>query len=230
MKNITNEFKNYATKHRNLNTLTVEAVMKNQNKGISPTNLTPHVVEERHMNIAIMSVFDRLMMDRIIWLGTGINDEIANVVQAQLLFLQSIDSKKDITVYCNSPGGSVLSGLGIISTMNLISPDVATINTGMCASMAAVILAAGCKGKRSALKYARTMIHQIMGGNEPGSQLSDIKITTKFMEDLETDLYTILSEGSYLSYEEVKIKSERDYWMRPEEALKLGFIDEILNK
>ncbi len=220
--NLGKEFFNYTTKHLGINTLVAEDAMSHI------VGTTPNVIEERKMNASVISVFDRLMLDRVIFLGTAVYDEIANIIQAQLLFLESVDPKKDIQLYVNSPGGSVLSGLGIISTMHLVQPDVATINTGMCASMGAVILAAGTKGKRSSLKYSRTMIHQIMGGANGGTQLTDIQIITRNMEELEKDLYTILSEGSNLTYDEVKEKSNRDYWMRPEEALKLGFIDNIL--
>jgi len=218
------EFEKYATMHMGIPTTTVESVTKS----FIPTSMTPHIMEERQMNIAQMSVFDRLMMDRIIFLGTGINSEIANIVQAQLLFLQSTHSDTDITMYVNSPGGGVYAGLGIIATMDLVSPDIRTINTGMCASMGAVILAAGTKGKRSALKYSRTMIHQIMGGANGGTQYSDMQIIAKEMGELEKDLFYILSNGSNLTYDEVKEKSNRDYWMRPDEALELGFIDSIL--
>ena len=180
------------------------------------------------MNVAQMDVFSRLMMDRIIFLGTGINDQVANIVQAQLLFLESVDPKKDIQIYMNSPGGSVHAGLGIYDTMQVISPDVATICTGMAASMGAVLLCAGTKGKRSALKHSRVMIHQPMGGAQ--GQASDMEITLLEILKLKKELYHIVSEHSGQSFDRVEKDSDRDYWMTSEEAKAYGMIDEVLTK
>jgi ATP-dependent Clp protease protease subunit len=178
------------------------------------------------MNIATMDVFSRLMMDRIIFLGVPINDYVANIIQAQLLFLESVDAKKDIQIYLNSPGGSVYAGLGIYDTMQYINPDVATICTGMAASMAAVILCAGAKGKRTSLKHSRVMIHQPMGGAE--GQASDIEITAKEIQKLKKELYDIIAKHSNQEYEKVWKDSDRDYWMTADEAKEYGMIDEVL--
>lgn len=191
-------------------------------------NLTPYIIEERQLNVAQMDVFSRLMMDRIIFLGTGIDDQVANIIQAQLLFLESTDSKKDIQIYLNSPGGSVYAGLGIYDTMQYISPDVATICTGMAASMGAVLLCAGTHGKRTALKHSRVMIHQPLGGAQ--GQASDIEITAREIIKLKKELYDIIAEHSGQSYEKVSEDSDRDYWMRAEEAKEYGMIDEVLVK
>jgi len=180
------------------------------------------------LNVAQMDVFSRLMMDRIIFLGTAINDQVANIIQAQLLFLQSVDSKKDITLYINSPGGGVYAGLGIYDTMELITPDVATICTGMAASMGAVLMVAGAKGKRSALPHSRIMIHQPLGGAE--GQASDIEITAREIVKLKEELYQIISKHSGQPYDKVYADSDRDYWMKAEEAKAYGMIDEILTK
>ena len=178
------------------------------------------------MNVAQMDVFSRLMMDRIIFLGTGINDQVANIVQAQLLFLESADAKKDIQIYMNSPGGSVYAGLGIYDTMQVINPDVATICTGIAASMAAVLLCAGANGKRSALKHSRVMIHQPMGGAE--GQVSDMEITLKEILKLKKELYDIIAQHSGKPFADVERDSDRDYWMTSEEAKAYGMIDEVL--
>ena len=180
------------------------------------------------MNIAIFDVFSRLMMDRIIFLGTGINDQVANIIQAQLLFLESTDSSKDIQIYINSPGGSVYAGLGIYDTMQLIKPDVATICTGMAASMGAVLLCAGEKGKRSGLTHSRVMIHQPLGGAQ--GQASDIEITAREILILKEELYKIISKHSGQDYDKVYADSDRDYWMKSEQALEYGMIDEILSR
>jgi ATP-dependent Clp protease protease subunit len=180
------------------------------------------------MNIAIFDVFSRLMMDRIIFMGTAINDQVANIIQAQLLFLESTDSSKDIQIYINSPGGSVYAGLGIYDTMQLIKPDVATICTGMAASMGAVLLCAGEKGKRSGLTHSRVMIHQPLGGAQ--GQASDIEITTREILSLKEELYKIISKHTGQDYEKVYADSDRDYWMKAEKALEYGMIDEILAK
>lgn len=193
-----------------------------------PVGLTPNIIEERQMNIAIFDVFSRLMMDRIIFLGTGINDQVANIIQAQLLFLESTDSSKDIQIYINSPGGGVYAGLGIYDTMQLIKPNVATICTGMAASMGAVLLCAGEKGKRSGLTHSRVMIHQPVGGAH--GQASDIEITAKEILSLKEELYNIISKHTGQDYKKVYADSDRDYWMKSEKALEYGMIDEILTK
>ena len=190
--------------------------------------ISPTIIEERSLNIAQMDVFSRLMMDRIIFLGTGINDYVANIIQAQLLFLESSDPKRDITLYVNSPGGSVYAGLGIYDTMQYVQPDIAMICTGMAASMAAVLLCSGTKGKRSALKHARVMIHQPMGGAE--GQASDIEITAKQIQLLKKELYEIIASHSGKDYETVWKDSDRDYWMIAQEAKEYGMIDEVLTR
>jgi ATP-dependent Clp protease protease subunit len=191
-----------------------------------PTNLTPNIIEERQLNAVAMDVFSRLMMDRIIFLGTGINDQVANIVQAQLLFLESTDASKDIQIYINSPGGSVYAGLGIYDTMQFIKPDVATICTGMAASMGAVLLCAGEKGKRSGLTHSRVMIHQPLGGAQ--GQASDIEITAREILKLKDELYQIIANHSGQTLEKVSDDSDRDYWMKADEAKNYGMIDEIL--
>lgn len=191
-----------------------------------PTNLTPNIIEERQMNAVAMDVFSRLMMDRIIFMGTGINDQVANIIQAQLLFLESTDANKDIQIYINSPGGSVYAGLGIYDTMQFIKPDVATICTGMAASMGAVLLCAGQKGKRSGLTHSRVMIHQPLGGAQ--GQASDIEITAREILILKEELYKIISKHSGQDYDKVYEDSDRDYWMKADKAKEYGMIDEIL--
>jgi ATP-dependent Clp protease protease subunit len=188
--------------------------------------MTPYIIEERQLNVAQMDVFSRLMMDRIMFLGTAINDSVANVIQAQLLFLQSTDAKRDIQMYINSPGGGVYAGLGIYDTMQFITPDVATICTGMAASMGAVLLCAGEKGKRSALPHSRVMIHQPLGGAQ--GQASDIEITAREILKLKDELYQIIAKQSGQSIEKVNQDSDRDYWMKAEEAKKYGMVDEVL--
>ena len=188
--------------------------------------ISPTIIEERQMNVASMDVFSRLMMDRIIFLGVPINDYVANIIQAQLLFLESDDGKKDIQIYLNSPGGGVYAGLGIYDTMQYIAPDVATICTGMAASMGAVLLCAGAKGKRTALKHSRLMIHQPLGGAQ--GQASDIEITAREIQKLKKELYTIISDHSGKSYDEVWKDGDRDYWMTSSEAKDYGMIDEVL--
>ncbi|MBN8701632.1 MAG: ATP-dependent Clp endopeptidase proteolytic subunit ClpP [Bacteroidetes bacterium] len=211
------EFQKYATKHMGINSLTLDKYR---------SSLTPYIIEERQLNVAQMDVFSRLMMDRIIFLGTGINDQVANIIQAQLLFLESVDAKKDIQIYLNSPGGSVYAGLGIYDTMQYIAPDVATICTGMAASMGAVLMCAGAKGKRTSLKHARIMIHQPLGGAE--GQASDIEITAREIQKLKKELYEIIAKHSNQTYDKVWADSDRDYWMTAEEAKAYGMIDEIL--
>lgn len=224
--NFKKEFISYATKHHGINSLAVDQYI--QSAARAEGYISPTIIEERQMNVASMDVFSRLMMDRIIFLGVGINDYVANIVQAQLLFLESADAKKDIQIYMNSPGGSVYAGLGIYDTMQYINPDVATICTGMAASMAAVLLCAGTKGKRSALKHARVMIHQPMGGAE--GQASDIEITAREIQKLKKELYEIIALHSGKDYDQVWKDSDRDYWMIAEEAKAYGMVDEILTR
>jgi ATP-dependent Clp protease, protease subunit len=216
------EFEKFATKDQGISTTYYDKIIKS----MYPTNLTPNIIEERQMNIAIFDVFSRLMMDRIIFLGTAINDQVANIIQAQLLFLESTDAAKDIQIYINSPGGSVYAGLGIYDTMHFIKPDVATICTGMAASMGAVLLCAGQAGKRSALTHSRVMIHQPMSGMQ--GQVSDMEISLRETLKVKEELYNILSKHSGKSYEQIEKDSDRDYWMRAEEAKEYGMIDEIL--
>ena len=212
------EFRKYATKHKGISSLHVDSYIE--------SSLTPYIVEERKLNVAQMDVFSRLMMDRIIFLGTGIDDQVANIIQAQLLFLESVDANKDIQIYLNSPGGSVYAGLGIYDTMQFINPDVATICTGMAASMGAVLMCAGEKGKRTALKHSRIMIHQPLGGAR--GQASDIEITAREILKLKKELYTIIADHSGQTYDKVYEDSDRDYWMTAEEAKAYGMIDEVL--
>ena len=216
------EFQKYATKHLGMNSLALEQYMA-QNSYISPS-----ILEERQLNVTQMDVFSRLMMDRIIFLGTPIDDYVANVIQAQLLFLDTSDPGKDISIYLNSPGGSVHAGLGIYDTMQYIGSDVATICTGMAASMAAVLLVAGEKGKRSALKHSRVMIHQPMGGMQ--GQASDMEINYKQIMLLRDELYQIISDHSGQPFEKIMKDSDRDYWMTSAEALEYGMIDQILKR
>ena len=215
------EFRKYATKHQGISSTSYDKYTSVLGNYISPT-----IIEERQMNVASMDVFSRLMMDRIIFLGTGINDQVANIIQAQLLFLESVDANKDISIYINSPGGGVYAGLGIYDTMQYIAPDVATICTGMAASMGAVLLCAGAEGKRTALKHSRVMIHQPLGGAQ--GQASDMEITVKEIMKLKTELYEIISDHSGKSMEEVEGNSDRDYWMTATEAKAYGMIDEVL--
>ena len=218
-----NEFRDFAVKHMGLNGLAVDDYMNITSSYISPT-----IIEERQLNVAQMAVFSRLMMDRIIFLGTQIDDYTANVIQAQLLYLDSSDPGKDISIYINSPGGSVYAGLGIYDTMQYISSDVKTICTGMAASMAAVLLVAGEKGKRFALNHSRVMIHQPMGGAQ--GQASDIEITAREIQKLKKELYTIISNHSGVPFKKVEKDSDRDYWMTSAEAKQYGMIDEVLTR
>ncbi|MBN1251446.1 MAG: ATP-dependent Clp endopeptidase proteolytic subunit ClpP [Bacteroidales bacterium] len=215
------EFKKYATKHIGISSMNYDRFQSMYANYISPT-----IIEERQLNIASMDVFSRLMMDRIIFLGVPIDDYVANIIQAQLLFLESTDPSKDIQIYFNTPGGSVHAGLGIYDTMQYIGPDIATICTGMAASMGAVLLTAGTKGKRSALKHSRVMIHQPMGGAQ--GQASDIEITAREIMKLKKELYDIIAKHSGNPYKKVEKDSDRDYWMTAEEAKEYGMIDEIL--
>jgi ATP-dependent Clp protease protease subunit len=213
-----NEFRKYATKHKGINSMHLDSYIE--------SSMTPYIIEERSLNVAQMDVFSRLMMDRIIFLGTGIDDHVANIIQAQLLFLESADPKKDIQIYLNSPGGSVYAGLGIYDTMQYINPDVATICTGMAASMGAVLLCAGAEGKRTALKHSRVMIHQPLGGAQ--GQASDIEITAREIMKLKKELYDIIATHSKQTFEKVENDSDRDYWMTSQEAKDYGMIDEVL--
>jgi ATP-dependent Clp protease protease subunit len=213
------QFKKYATKHHGVNSLYYDKII---------SSMTPYIIEERQMNVASMDVFSRLMMDRIIFLGTGVDDYVANIIQAQLLFLESVDASKDISIYINSPGGSVYAGLGIYDTMQFVKPDVATICTGMAASMGAVLLCAGAEGKRSALPHSRVMIHQPSGGAQ--GVATDMEINLKEMLKLKNELYEIISKHSGQPFEKVHQDSERDYWMIAAEAKEYGMIDEVLTR
>lgn len=217
------DFRKYATKHLRMNGSALDSYMN-----ISSSYISPTIIEERQLNVAQMDVFSRLMMDRIIFLGTQIDDYTANVIQAQLLYLDSSDPGKDISIYINSPGGSVYAGLGIYDTMQFINSDVATICTGMAASMAAVLLVAGTEGKRSALTHSRVMIHQPMGGTQ--GQASDIEITAREIMKLKKELYTIIAEHSHTDFDKVWADSDRDYWMTAQEAKEYGMIDEVLSR
>src|SRR5678816_2907497 len=212
------EFRKYATKHMGINSLTVDSVVST----VRADYISPTIIEERQLNVASMDVFSRLMMDRIIFLGVGINDYVSNVIQAQLLFLESVDAKKDIQIYMNSPGGSVYAGLGIYDTMQFIQPNIATICTGMAASMAAVLMCAGEKGKRSALPHSRIMIHQPMGGAE--GQASDIEITAREIQKLKKELYEIIATHTGQTNDKVWNDSDRDHWMIAQEAKEYGMI------
>lgn len=217
------DFRDYAKKHLNMNSNALDSYINITSSYISPT-----IIEERQLNVAQMDVFSRLMMDRIIFLGTQIDDYTANVIQAQLLYLDSADQGKDISIYLNTPGGSVYAGMGIYDTMQYIKSDVSTICTGMAASMGAVILVAGAEGKRFALKHSRVMIHQPMGGAQ--GQASDIEITARQIQTLKKELYTIISDHSGNPYEKIEKDSDRDYWMTAAEAEEYGMIDKVLLK
>ena len=218
-----NDFRKYATRHLGINGQVLDDVVSVQSQ-----YLNPYILEERQLNVTQMDVFSRLMMDRIIFLGTQIDDYTANTLQAQLLYLDSVDPGKDISIYINSPGGSVTAGLGIYDTMQFISSPVATICTGMAASMAAVLLVAGTDGKRSALTHSRVMIHQPLGGVQ--GQASDIEIEAKEIMKFKNELYKIISDQSRTPFEKVWNDSDRNYWMTAEEAKEHGMIDLVLNK
>jgi len=220
-----NEFRKYAVKHHRIGSQHVDRFIGRVEQQV-PVSLTPYIIEERQLNVAQMDVFSRLMMDRIIFLGDAINDQVANIIQAQLLFLQSADAQRDIQIYINSPGGSVYAGLGIYDTMQYISPDVATICTGMAASMGAVLLVAGAKGKRAALKHSRVMIHQPSGGAQ--GVAADMEINLREMLKLKKELYQIIADHSGKSYDWVEKASDRDFWMTSGEAKENGMIDEVL--
>jgi len=218
------EFKNFAVKDQGINSLYLEPLLQS----MYPVGMTPNIIEERQLNAIAMDVFSRLMMDRIIFLGTPVTDQVANIIQAQLLFLASADSSKDIQIYINSPGGSVYAGLGIYDTMQFIKPDVATICTGIAASMAAVLLCAGHKGKRSGLRHSRVMIHQPMSGAQ--GQASDIEIAAKEVVKLRDELYEIIGTHTGQNFDKIYEDSDRDFWMKAKEALEYGMIDEILER
>ena len=218
-----NDFRKFATRHLGMNSQVLDDVLKAESQ-----YLNPYILEERQLNVTQMDVFSRLMMDRIIFLGTEISDYTANTIQAQLLYLDSVDSSKEISIYLNSPGGSVTAGLGIYDTMQFINSPVATICTGMAASMAAVLLVAGAEGKRYALPHSRVMIHQPLGGAQ--GQASDIEITAREIQKMKKELYTIISEHSHTPYDKVWADSDRDYWMTAQEALEYGMIDKVLER
>lgn len=221
--NSSKEFRKYAVKHHGISSISLEKYSSAYGSYISPT-----IIEERQLNIAQMDVFSRLMMDRIIFLGVAIDDYVANIIQAQLLFLESNDANRDIQIYLNTPGGSVYAGLGIYDTMQYINPDIATICTGMSASMGAILLCAGTPGKRTALRHARVLIHQPMGGVQ--GQASDIEITAREIQKLKKELIEILAHHTKQTYKQIWKDSDRDFWMTSKEALDYGMIDEILVK
>lgn len=218
-----NEFNKFARMHQGISSTTLSRY-----ESAVDAYINPSIIEERKLNVAQMDVFSRLMMDRIIFLGVQINDDVANIIIAQLLFLASVDPKADISLYLNTPGGQVSSGLAIYDTMQLIQPDVATISTGMAASMGSVLLCAGAKGKRSALPHSRVLIHQPLGGTQ--GQASDILIAAKEIEKLRTELFSIISEHSDQPYDKVAADGERDFWMTAQEAMEYGMVDQILKK
>lgn len=220
------EFEKYAVKHMGISSMSLHRYSSAYQN--MPTNLTPNIIEERQMNAVAMDVFSRLMMDRIIFMGTQVYDTVANIIVAQLLFLESTDAKKDIYIYLNSPGGSVYDGLAIYDAMQYVNPDVGTICTGMAASMGAVLLCAGAAGKRTGLPHSRVMIHQPLGGAQ--GQASDIAIVHQQMEKIKTDLYTIIANHSGQDFDKVQADSDRDYWMTAAEAKDYGLIDEVLSK
>lgn len=215
------EFEKYAVKHQGISSNTLHGYIQH-----NVTNLTPNIIEERPMNIAVMDVYSRLMMDRIIFLGYPINDEVANIVTAQLLFLESTDRTRDIQMYINSPGGSVYAGLGMYDTMQFITPDIATICTGMAASMGAVLMCAGAQGKRTALKHSRIMVHQPSAG--AGGQATDIEITVNEIRKVKKELYEIIANHTGQHIDKVAADCDRDYWMTAQEAKSYGLVDEVL--
>lgn len=224
--NTTQEFRGYAVNHLRMSSIYVDDLILHSNSNAINLGMTPYIMEERQLNISQMDVFSRLMMDRIIFLGTAIDDHVANIIQAQLLFLQSADPKRDIQIYINSPGGSVYAGFGIYDTMQLISPDVATICTGMAASFASIILCAGTKGKRAALNHSRVMLHQPLGGVQ--GQATDIEITARQILKVKKELYNIYVKHTGKEYQYVHDVCDRDFWMDSPEAKAFGIVDEIL--
>lgn len=228
MQSLKKEFQQYAIRHHHIGGMHVDGFITRMEQRFVPTAMTPYITEERQLNVAQMDVFSRLMMDRIIFLGDAVDDKIANIIQAQLLFLQSADAKRDIQLYINSPGGSVYAGLGIYDTMQYITPDVATICTGTALSMSAVLLCAGATGKRAALPHARIMIHQPSGGIQGNA--SDIEITMNEIKKLQFELYSIIAKHSGQEYDKVHTASDRDHWMKAQEAKEFGMIDEVLGE
>lgn len=226
MKN--NEFRSYAVKHHRINSMYVDKYISRTSAMDGPVAMTPYITEERQLNVAQMDVFSRLMMDRIIFMGEAVDERNANVIQAQLLFLQSVDAKKDIQLYVNSPGGSVYAGLGIYDTMQFIAPDVATICTGIALSMGSVLLCAGAAGKRSALQHSRVMIHQTSGGTQ--GTATDMDISIKQVLQIQKELYQIIAKHSGQEYERINEAASRDYWMTATEAKEFGMVDEVLSR
>ncbi len=224
-----NEFEKYATKHLGINSMVLHDYKKSTEVS-EVTSLTPYILEERQLRVSQMDIFSRLMMDRIIFLGQGINDDVANIIVGQLLFLESTDSKRDIQIYLNTPGGGVYSGLAIYDTMQLIKPDVSTICCGIAASMGAILMCAGTKGKRSCLRHSRIMIHQPMSGIPGGTQASDMEISVREINKLKKELYEIISVHSGQTFEKVEQDANRDYWMTGQEAKDYGMVDEVLLK
>lgn len=222
------EFRSYAVKHHRINSLYVDKYISRTSAMVGPIAMTPYITEERQLNVAQMDVFSRLMMDRIIFMGEAVDDRNANVIQAQLLFLQSTDVEKDIQLYVNSPGGSVYAGLGIYDTMQFIAPDVATICTGIALSMGAVLLCAGAAGKRSALKHSRVMIHQTSSGAQ--GTATDMDISIKQVLQVQKELYQVIARHSGQPYEKINEAASRDYWMSSAEAKEFGMIDEVLSR
>lgn len=222
-----NEFKKYATQHLGMSSLKLEEYAKYALKTSGNLHaLTPNVIEERRLNVTAIDVFSRLMMDRIIFLGTGINDDVANIIQGQLLFLESADPRRDVQIFVNSPGGSVIAGLGIYDTMQYITPDVSTICTGLAASMGAVLLSAGTAGKRTALPHSRVMIHQPLGGMQ--GQVSDMEISYRLIKQMQKELYDILAKHTGQDYDTIEKDCDRDNWMMATEAKEYGLVDEVL--
>jgi ATP-dependent Clp protease, protease subunit len=221
-----NEFEKFAVNHMGISSMTMHRYTSAINNNFS--NVTPYIIEERQLNVAQMDVFSRLMMDRIIFMGTAIDSYVANIIVAQLLFLDSTDKKNDVTIYVNSPGGSVYDGLAIYDTMQFVNPDVATICTGMAASMGAVLLCAGAAGKRTGLEHSRVMIHQPLGG--ASGQASEIAIVHEQMQKIKKELYDIIAKHSGATYEKVEKDSDRDHWLTSEEAKAYGLIDEVIKK
>ncbi len=223
------EFMKYATKHRGMSSMHLEKYMEQTSPTVPNIHgFTPAVIEERQMNVQAIDVFSRLMMDRIIFMGVPVNDYVANVIQAQLLFLESVDPKRDVQMFINSPGGSVIAGLGIYDTMQYVSPDIGTICTGLAASMGAVLLAAGTKGKRTCLFHSRVMIHQPLGGMQ--GQVSDMEISYKLIKDMQKELYNILTHHTGQKYAKIEKDCDRDNWMTATEAKEYGLIDEVLDR
>lgn len=223
------EFLKYATKHLGMSSTRVEDYAKHTIRTSGNLQgITPYIIEERQLNATVLDVFSRLMMDRIIFMGTPVSDDVANIIQAQLLFMESTDPKRDITMFINSPGGSVLAGLGIYDTMQYVSPDISTICTSLAASMGAVLLTAGTKGKRACLKHSRVMIHQPLGGMQ--GQVSDMEITYKLIKSMQKELYEILSHHTGQPYDKISEDCDRDNWMIAPEAMEYGLVDEVLDK